>query len=378
MRLRRIRALAVKELRQVMRDPRSLMLALAMPVMQLFLLGYGVNLDIAHVPVCVYDQEGSQFSQGLLKRVQASPYFRIVRNLHGMREIAPAMDDGSCRLALVVPADFSRQVVLQRPAAVQAVVDATDDNTATLATAYAKAVVAGFSHDVQLNLLERTNGMPLMIPPVVQQSRVWFNEALASRNFIIPGVVALVLALVGAQLTSLTIAREWERGTMELLISTPVTPMELLLGKLAPYFAIGLVDAAICLVAAVYWFDVPFRGQLTVLLLTTSLFLTVVLSVGYFVSVSIPNQVGASQIALFLTIMPISLLSGYAFPIDQMPAPIRLVTYAIYARYYVTILKSLFLKGSGLLELWLPVLALAGYAAVMALLAARAFRKRIG
>ena len=378
MKLRRIRALAMKELRQVMRDPRSLMLALAMPIMQLFLLGYGVNLDISHVPVCVYDQEGSQFSQSLLKRVQASPYFRIVHNLRDTREIARVMDDGTCRLALVVPADFSREVVLQRHAVVQAVVDATDDNTATLATAYAQAVVAGFSHDVQLDLVERTNGMPLVVPPVAQQSRVWFNEDLESRNFIIPGVVALVLALVGAQLTSLTIAREWERGTMELLISTPVTPMELLLGKLAPYFAIGLVDAAICLAVAVYWFDVPFRGQLAVLLLTTSLFLTVVLSVGYFVSVSIPNQVGASQIALFLTIMPISLLSGYAFPIDQMPAPIRLITYAVYARYYVTILKSLFLKGSGLFELWLPTTALAGYAVVMALLAARAFRKRIG
>ncbi|HUB90362.1 MAG TPA: ABC transporter permease [Dyella sp.] len=378
MKLRRIRALAVKELLQVMRDPRSLMLALAMPIMQLFLLGYGVNLDISHVPVCVYDQEGSQFSQSLFKHVQASPYFRIVRDLHNDREIRQVMDDGTCRMALVVPADFSRQIMLERHASVQAIVDATDDNTATLATAYADAVVAGFSSDVQLNLVERTTGMPLLPAPVAEQSRVWFNEDLESRNFIIPGVVALVLALVGAQLTSLTIAREWERGTMELLISTPVTPMELLFGKLLPYFFIGMVDALICLVVAVFWFGVPFRGELSALLFTTSLFLVVVLSVGYFVSVAIPNQIGASQIALFLTIMPISLLSGYAFPIDQMPAAIRLITYGIYARYYVTILKSLFLKGSSLYELWLPVLALTGYAVAMAWLAARAFHKRIG
>ncbi len=378
MKLRRLRALAVKELLQVVRDPRSLMLALLMPVMQLFLLGYGVNLDIAHVPVCVYDQEGSPFSQGLFKRVQASPYFRIVRSLHDQREIRQAMDNGSCRMALVVPADFSRQVALQRHAAVQAIVDATDDNTATLAAAYANAVVAGFANDVRLDLVERTSGLPLLPAPVAQQSRVWFNEDLESRNFIIPGVVALVLALVGAQLTSLTIAREWERGTMELLVSTPVTPMELLVGKLAPYFAIGLLDGLICLAFAVFWFHVPFRGTLLALLFATSLFLLVVLCVGYFVSVAIPNQIGASQIALFLTIMPISLLSGYAFPIDQMPAAIRLLTYGIYARYYVTILKALFLKGSSLHELWLPVLALAGYAAAMVGLAARAFRKRIG
>lgn len=378
MKLRRIRALAVKELLQVIRDPRSLMLALAMPIMQLFLLGYGVNLDIAHVPVCVYDQEGSQFSQSLFKHVQASRYFRIVRSLHSEREIRQVMDDDTCRMVLVTPADFSRRIMLERHASVQAIVDASDDNTATLATAYANVVVAGFSSDVQLDLIERTTGMPLLPAPVAEQSRVWFNEDLESRNFIIPGVVALVLALVGAQLTSLTIAREWERGTMELLISTPVTPMELLFGKLLPYFFIGLVDALICLVAAVFWFDVPFRGELTALLFTTSLFLVVVLSVGYFVSVAIPNQIGASQIALFLTIMPISLLSGYAFPIDQMPAAIRLITYGIYARYYVTILKSLFLKGSSLSDLWLPVLALAGYAAAMAWLAARSFRKRIG
>lgn len=377
MKLRRIRALAVKELLQVIRDPRSLMLALAMPVMQLFLLGYGVNLDISHVPVCVYDQEGSQFSQSLFKHVQASPYFQIVRSLRSEREIKQVMDDGTCRMVLVTPADFSRRIMLERQASVQAIVDASDDNTATLATAYANVVVAGFSSNVQLNLIERTTGTPLLPASVAEQSRVWFNEDLESRNFIIPGVVALVLALVGAQLTSLTIAREWERGTMELLISTPVTPMELLFGKLLPYFFIGMVDALICLVAAVFWFHVPFRGELTALLFTTSLFLVVVLSVGYFVSVAIPNQIGASQIALFLTIMPISLLSGYAFPIDQMPAAIRLITYGIYARYYVTILKSLFLKGSSLHDLWFPVLALAGYAAAMAWLAARAFHKRI-
>lgn len=378
MKPRRIRAIAVKELLQVIRDPRSLMLALMMPIMQLFLLGYGVNLDVSHVPVCTYDQEGSQFSQSLLKKFQASRYFQIVASIHSNREIREAMDKGTCRMVVVIPADFSRRIALQRNASVQAIVDATDDNTATLATAYATAVVASFSSSVQLDMIERTTGMPLLPPPVAEQSRVWFNENLESRNFIIPGVVALVLALVGAQLTSLTIAREWERGTMELLVSTPVTPMELLIGKLAPYFVIGLLDALICLTFAVFWFDVPFRGTLAALFFTTSLFLVVVLSVGYFVSVAIPNQIGASQIALFLTIMPISLLSGYAFPIDQMPAPIRMLTYGIYARYYVTILKSLFLKGSSLYALWFPVAALAAYALMTAWLAARAFHKRIG
>ena len=376
MRARRVAAIAVKELLQVWRDPRSLMLALLMPVMQMLLLGFGVNLDIAHVPTCTYDEEGSQLSQSLLKRFQASRYFDLVASLGSERQIAPAMDSGRCKLAIVIPADFSRQISEAHRASVQAIVDATDDNTATIATGYARAVVQGFSRDINLKLANR-RGATVLPQPIAVQSRVWFNEDLESRNFIIPGVVALVLALVGAQLSSLTIAREWERGTMELLLSTPVTPMELMIGKLLPYFVIGLADAGICLAFALLVFGVPFRGTFATLFLTTSLFLVVVLNIGYLLSVLIRNQLGASQIAMFVTIMPISLLSGYAFPIDQMPAAIRAVTYLIYARYFVTILKSVFLKGSGMAALWAPILALILYDVLIVWIAARAFRKRI-
>lgn len=376
MRRRRVMAIAVKELLQVWRDPRSLMMALLMPVIQMLLLGYGVNLDIAHIPTCTYDQENSQFSQSLLKHFQASRYFDLVDTLGSNAAITEAMDYGRCKIALVIPADFSRQISGSRRASVQAIVDATDDNTASLATAYARAVVEGFGTDVQLEFAQR-GGFAALPLPLAEQSRVWFNESLESRNFIIPGVVALVLALVGAQLTSLTIAREWERGTMELLLSTPVTPMELMAGKLVPYFLIGLIDAAICLAFALLLFKVPFRGTFATLFLTTSLFLVVVLSIGYLVSATIHSQIGASQIALLLTVMPISLLSGFTFPIDQMPAFIQGLTYVVYARYYVTILKAVFLKGSGLVALWEPILALVVYATVVALLAARAFRKQL-
>ena len=185
------------------------------------------------------------------------------------------------------------------------------------------------------------------------------------------------MALVGAQLTSLTIAREWERGTMELLVSTPVTPMELMLGKLLPYFAIGLLDAVFCLAFAVFWFQVPFRGTLVTLFFTTSLFLIVVLGIGYLISTAIRSQVGAAQIGLLVTLLPTTLLSGYAFPIDQMPPAVQAVTYLVFARYYVTILKAVFLKGSGFLDLMAPILAMVIYAGIVATLAARAFRKRL-
>ncbi len=377
MRLRRIKAIAVKEGLQIVRDPRSLMIALLLPLMQMFMFGYGVSLDVQRIPLCVLDQEASQQSRDLIARFAASRYFSLVRALDGQRDIAPGLDDGSCRIVLVIPADFSRSLNDTGAGRLQALLDGTDSNTANIAANYAKAVVSAFSIALQLETVQRKGGVPQSLTPVDVEARVWFNEELESRNFIVPGIVALVMAIVGAQLTSLTIAREWERGTMELLISTPVQPMELMIGKLLPYFCVGLADAAICLALAVFWFDVPFRGTVATLFFTTSLFLLVVLSIGYIVSVSIRSQVGASQIALLLTMLPTTLLSGFAFPIDQMPALVQGVTFLVSARYYILILKAVFLKGSGLTALALPILCLALYALVLVVLAARAFRKTL-
>jgi ABC-2 type transport system permease protein len=377
MNLRRVKAIAWKEFIQVLRDPRSLMVVLLMPLMQMGLLGYGVNLDIKHVPVCVFDREGSQKSEALLKAFQASIYFQIVETARDYEAVKRAIDAGRCKMAVVVPNDFSQDLAATNSASVQAILDATDDNTANIALGYAQAVVGAFSSNVQL---ERTQslGQEPPVAPAVAQYRVWFNEDLVSRDFIIPGVVALVMALVGAQLTSLTLAREWERGTMEVLVSTPVTRMELLTGKIFPYFFIGLLDAALCLAIAVFWFETPFRGAVPTLFLTISLFLVVVLGLGYFLSASLKSQIGASQIALIVTMLPTTLLSGFAFPIEQMPTPIQAITYIVPARYYFSILKAVFLKGSALSDLVAPIAALSLYAAIIALLAARAFKKTLG
>jgi ABC-2 type transport system permease protein len=377
MNLRRVRAVAKKELIQILRDSRSLMVVLLMPLMQMGLLGYGVNLDIKHVPICVFDREGSQESQALLKAFQASIYFEIVETEREYDGVTRAIDAGRCKMAIVVPHDFSQDLAATNSASVQAILDATDDNTANIALGYAQAVVSAFSSNVQL---ERTQSLGQQPPvaPAIAQYRVWFNEDLVSSDFIIPGVVAHVMALVGAQLTSLTLSREWERGTMEVLVSTPVTRMELMTGKIIPYFFIGLVDATLCLSIAVFWFETPFRGGLSTLFLTTALFLVVVLGIGYFISASIKSQIGASQIALLVTMLPTTLLSGFTFPIEQMPAPIQAVTYIVPARYYFAILKAVFLKGSALSDLLEPIAALSLYAAVIALLAARAFKKKLG
>ncbi|HUC61246.1 MAG TPA: ABC transporter permease [Alphaproteobacteria bacterium] len=377
MRLRRLSAIAVKEMLQIWRDPRSLAIALLMPFMQMLLLGYGVSLDIKHVPLCIYDRENSPSSRDLLQRFEASDYFQLVAAVGDYGAVGRAIDRGECRLAIVIPPDFSERLADTGTSAVQALVDGTDTNTANVAIGYAQAVVGAYSSDLEIQAAG-VGGRPFqIIEPVAVQSRVLFNEDLESRDFIIPGAVALIMALVGAQLTSLTVAREWERGTMELLISTPVSPREMMLGKLLPYFAIGLLDAAFCLAFAVFWFHVPFRGTLLTLFVTTSLFLVVVLGIGYLISTAIKSQVGAAQIGLVVTMLPTALLSGFTFPIDQMPHWVRVITYLVFGRYYVTILKAVFLKGSSVADLATPMLAMALYAAIVAFLAGRAFKKRL-
>ncbi len=377
MNVRRLFAMAYKETLQIWRDPRSLAIALLMPLMQLVLLGYGVSLDIRHVPLCVYDQENSQQSRAVVKSFVSSDWFSISRTIHNQTGIDYALNRDQCIAALVIPADFSRRLAATGTAPVQAVFDATDVNTTNIALGYAQGVVAQTNAQIADGWAATHGILPSLVGQVDLDPSTWFNETLDSKNFIIPGVVAVILALVGAELTSLTISREWERGTMEQLISTPVTATEVMLGKLIPYFAIGFIDAGFCLVSAVYWFGVPFRGNIGTLLITTGLFIVVVMGIGYLISVRIRSQLGASQIALVLTMLPTTLLSGYTFPIDQMPAPIRAITFVVYSRYYVTILRSVFLKGSGLSDLWAPLLGLSIYALIIIWLAARAFHKAL-
>ena len=377
MNLRRLLAMALKEALQIWRDPRSLAVALLMPLMQMAILGYGVSLDIKHVPLCIYDQENSQASRAVVERFVSSGWFSVSHVITRYSGIRRAMDRSECIAAIVIPANFSRTLAATGSAPVQAIFDATDVNTTNIALGYAQGVVAEENADISAQWDMSHDAQGSQAGQIELDPTVWFNETLDSRYFIIPGVVAVILALVGAQLTSLTISREWERGTMEQLISTPISALEVMLGKLIPYFAIGLVDAAFCLGVTIFWFGVPFRGDVVTLFVTTALFNMVVLGIGYLISVRIRSQLGASQIALMVTMLPTTLLSGYTFPIDQMPAPIRALTYIVYSRYYVTILRAIFLKGSGLADLWAPVLGLCLYAAAVIWLASRAFRKRL-
>ncbi len=320
MSLTRLIAVARKEVLHIVRDARSLGIVIIMPVTLMLLFGYGVNLDLKGMPVYVYDQDGSQQSQDLLKHFQSSEYFHVARVVDNYAAITRALDDGSAKMAIVIPWDFSRQLNAGGPVPVQALVDATDDNTANVLMGYAQAVVQGYSSRVQLDWL-RQRGIAVEPAPVSVETRTWYNEDLESSAFIVPGVLALVMSVIGAFLTSLTIAREWERGSMEQLISTPVTAMEIMLGKLAPYFVIGMFDVAVCAFLAIAWFHVPFRGSFVTLTLSSALFMIVVLALGFLISVLAKNQFAASQIALLITFLPAFLLSGFLFAIEQIWKP---------------------------------------------------------
>lgn len=376
MSITRFLAIAKKEIVQVLRDSRSLIIVLIMPVILVLLFGYGVSLDLKHLPIYVYDRDGSQQSQDLLKRFQASDYFEVARAVNSYSDLTHAIDDGRAKMGIVIPWDFSQRLREGRPVPVQALVDATDDNSANVLIGYAQAVVQGYSSDVQLDWL-RDRGQIVRPTPVSVETRTWYNEDLESSAFIIPGVLALVMSVIGAFLTSLTIAREWERGTMEQLISTPVSSMEIMFGKLVPYFAIGMIDVIVCAIIALYWFHVPFRGSFLTLLLSSVMFMIVVLSMGFFISVIAKNQFAASQIALLATFLPAFLLSGFLYAIEQMPVALQWITRILPARYYVSVLKKIFLKGSPTALLSADLVPLAIFTVVLALLATHSFHKRL-
>ena len=377
MNLRRTAAMSRKEFTQILRDPRSLVIAVFLPLIQILLLGYGARLDANHIPVYVLDQEGSQSSQALLKAFQASPYFDVINAVNNYHALVRAIDADQCKLGIVIPWNFSERLDDAGRTSVQALVDGTDNNSAQLAEGYAQVVVATYASNVQLDWFARHGLSQQATSPLSVDYRTWFNEDLESKNFMIPATVALVMALMGALLSSLTIAREWERGTMEQLISTPVTALEIMVGKLVPYLFVGLIDAVLCVVFAVGWFAVPFRGSLGAFFFITTLFLVVILGIGYMISVATRSQLGASQYALLVTLLPTTMLSGFAFPIDQMPAPIRAFTYIVYSRYYVTALKRIFLSGAAINDLIPEIVALTIYAVVIGFFATRAFRKNL-
>jgi ABC-2 type transport system permease protein len=376
MKLRRLRAIARKEFLHVFRDPLSLAIAIALPMLLLTLFGYALSFDVDHVPVVVWDQGRSQTSRDFLSRLNGSRYFAVQAQVSSYPELERAIDAGDALMALVIPSDFAGQLEAGRAASAQVILDGSDSNTATIAAGYIETIAHTFSQQVALRQVQRRGERPPKTPVVVQP-RVWFNADLESRNYIIPGLVAVIMMVIAALLTSLTVAREWERGTMEQLMATPVQGWELILGKLVPYFAIGLFDVALAVVMGKFLFHVPLRGNVALLFGTAAIFLTGALGLGLFVSILTKSQLLASQTAMVLTFLPAYLLSGFMTPIANMPAALQWLTYLIPARYFVALLKSIYLKGVGLEILALDVVLLSLFAVAILLLANLKFRRTL-
>ncbi len=368
----RVRLLAVarKEVLQLRRDPRSLILAFLLPVVLLVFFGYAISWDVTNIRLAVVDQDHSERTRALLDAFRASGRFRLAAAPESPGAIGGLFDRGRAQVAIVVPPDFSRRLGGATPVPLQVIADGSDANTATIALGYAQAVLQQYAGDV----LGR--GAPVRLP-VSARTRVWYNEELVSRNMIVPGLVAVIMMIIGGMLTALTIAREWERGTMEQLASTPVTRLEVVVGKLLPYLVIGLLDVAVTSTLGVLLFHVPFRGSALFLLGASFMFLLGALGLGMFISCVSKSQLLATQFAMLATFLPGVLLSGFAFAIETMPAPLRLVSYLVPARYFLIVTRGVFLKGVGPEVLWLQGVLMVAFASVGIALAVRAFRKEL-
>ena len=355
---RRLRAMFVKELHHVTRDSRSLAMALAMPMMMLLLYGYALSLDVDHIRTLVYDQDGTTASRGLARQFQGSTYFNVIGFVNDYHSIERAIDTSHILIGVAIPRGFGKDLAAGS-GKVQLLVDGSDSNTASIAMGYAEGVVQSYSAGVQHDVINRRGMHPP--GPIDARLRVWYNSSLESKNFVVPGLIAVILVILAGQLTSLTVAREWEMGTMEQVLSTPLRPAEIVLGKMLAYFAVGLVDAAIAITMAITVFTVPFRGSFLVLALSTCAFLWCALFTGIWVSAGCRTQVQAYQFGILVSFLPGFLLSGFTFAIDTMPKAIQVLSYFFPARYFVTIVKGVFLKGIGFRILWVEMAFLVLY-----------------
>jgi len=373
---RRLRAIFIKELHHITRDGRSLAMALLMPVMMLLLYGYALSLDVDHVPTLIYDQDQTSASRDLIRQFTGSRFFDVQGYVDNYRAIERAIDRNRIIMAVVIPRDYSRHLDLGERANVQILIDGSDSNTASIVQGYAETVVRGYSIQLRSDILNRRGGERLT-PPIDARLRVWYNSSLESKNYVVPGLIAVILQIIAALLTSLTIAREWEMGTMEQLLSTPLRPVEIVLGKMMAYFVVGLADAAVALAVGLLVFQVPFRGSPTLMVVSVCLFLFGSLFWGIFVSASARTQLQAYQMGVLSSFLPAFLLSGFVYSIDTMPRVIQVITRIVPARYIVTIMKGVFLKGVGWRVLWLELIFLILYAAIVFLLATRKMKQKL-
>jgi len=375
--MRRIRFLIWKELIELRQDPRLLVIVVMAPIIQLFMLAYAATTDVRDVPVVVADLDRSAESRELIRRFAASPNFTIVEVIDGVNGIDRFLERGTAWVALSIPAGYGRTLAAGRPATVQMIADGSDSNSAGLSLGYATALLNGYAQQIAADRAVAAPASAVQAAGSIEpRVRVWFNTRLESRDFMIPGIVALLLLVVTTNLSSMGIVREKEIGTLEQLNVTPLRRSELIVGKLLPYALVGLVDVVLVLAVSTFWFHVPLRGSVWLLFATTLIYLVSTLGLGLFVSTISSTQQQAMMTTTFFFLLPMVMLSGFVFPIENMPAAIQLLSYLLPLSYFLVILRAIFLKGVGLETLWPQVAALAGWGAAILLLAIARSTKR--
>jgi ABC-2 type transport system permease protein len=369
-----VKVMIRKELLQIRHDRKMLGVSIVAPFLQVLLLGYAATTDITNSNLVICDQDRTVESREFIREFTSSGYFVQKYSVDIPMDVDPYIATGRARIALVVQSGFGDDVLVHRTAHVQVILDGTDANTSNILLNYATQIVTSYSQKI---LAEYTSRMPGGMARVIPEPRIWFNPDLKSSNFMVPGVVALVLMLITMTLTSLGIVKEKESGTMEQLLVTPMRPYQLILGKLIPFTAIGFIDVLITLTIARFWFGVPMQGSLFVLFGLSFLFILTTLGLGLFVSTIARSQQQAMLIAQFMFFMPFMFLGGFAFPIANMPVIIQWITYVIPLRYFLEIVRGVLLKGAGLTELWPQALALLGIGIVIFSMSVMRFRKTL-
>ncbi len=372
----RIGAVADKEWLQIRRDLRSLILSLLTPALLIILFGYALTVDVRHVKLLVFDQDKSTESTNLISEFAHTEYIDITGYCDNYLRIDDEINTGKSSLAIVIPRNFENDMKTGRKTDIQLIVDGSDSTSATVSTGYIKAIVANYNISTKIKELNRTGVSSIELPLDIR-SRIWYNPELQSRNFIIPGLIVLILAIISALIASLTISREWERGTMETLMTTPLRPWELIAGKMLPYLFIGLFDVLMTASVGHFLFKVPIKGSFVEFYLLSLLFLTGTTGLGILISTATKVQVLSVQVAMVVTYLPTFILSGFIFPIQNMPVLLQGLTYLIPAKYLIIIVKGIALKGVGLTILWVQIVFLSGFTTLVLLICSKKLKLQL-
>jgi ABC-2 type transport system permease protein len=376
--VRTVRAIMRREFIDVVRDRRSLILTFLYPICMLIMYGYGIRYDVDNVPLTILDYDHTPESRDLTEQMLRSGYFHLVRWAHNERDLNRDLTTDASKAAVVIPRDFATHIRSGEPVTVQALIDGSDSNTATIAQGYLLAMMARYSSSVGTGKPQGTHTSVLSTPPIELKSRIWYNPELKSVNFIVPGVIAVIMMIVGAMLTALSIVKEKERGTLEQILVSPIRPLEMMIGKLIPYVIIAFIDLMIIVGAGYLIFHVPIKGSLVQLTIFSLIYLTSSLGTGVFVSTIADTIQNAMLAAIFISLLPSILLSGFIFPIENMPIVIRFITYFFPGRYFVTAIRGIYLKGVGLSVLWPEAVMLLCFTTAIVWLSASRFQEKLG